>query len=400
MSAARCIHFGDCGGCRSQDVPYADQVVAKQEALQVLLADAWSDAIPVVPSPVVWHYRNKIDPAFAPKQYEERPPKDFVRETVLGYKRTGRWYWPLDIEECLIAPDGMRPLFAALRDWYRAKDLRAYNNKTGEGTLRNLLVREGKRTGERMVVIITTSDAPSLDGFVEAVQGAWPAHSIQHGTCDSRADIAMAENLRVLHGAAHIHDELHLGGLHEARVLRFRISPMSFFQTNTIATEGLYSAVRAWVGEVAPRVLYDLYGGMGGIAFSCSDLVERVESVENVEAATLDGRANAAANGIDNVNFTTAAVEHYLRDLRDGAGLAEGAAVVIDPPRSGMNPKAVRRLMELAPRDILYVSCNPKIFAQEWKVFSEGYTLTEVHGFDLFPHTPHVELVAAMTRKG
>lgn len=396
MSAARCIHFGECGGCHAQDVPYADQVLAKQAALQGLLAGAWNEAIPVVPSPVVWNYRNKIDPAFAPKQYDVPPPKGFEREAVLGFKRKGRWFWPLEVEDCLIAPAGMRELFAGVRAWYRARGLRAFHNKSGEGTLRNLLVREGRRTGERMVVLITTSNAPEPEGFVEAVQAAWPAHSIQHGTCDSRADIALAENLRVLHGAEDIHDELHLNG---GRALRFRISPMSFFQTNTIATEGLYSAVRAWAGERQARVLYDLYGGMGGIAFSCADLVERVESVESVEAATRDGWVNAEANGIGNVNFTTAPVEHYLRDLRDGAGLAEGAAVVVDPPRSGMHPKALRRLVELAPQDLLYVSCNPKVFAQEWETLQQHYTLSDLRGFDLFPHTPHVELVAAMTRR-
>lgn len=409
MTDGICPHFGDCGGCVSQDVAYAAQVAAKQAALEVLLKDAWDGPIAVAPSPVVWHYRNKIDPAFAPMQYEVPPPKGFQREAVLGYKRRGRWFWPLEVEDCLIAPAGMRELFASVRDWYRARGLHAFHAKSGTGTLRNLLVREGKRTGERMAVLITTPGGDPAEGFVEAVQRAWPAHSIQHGTSDSRADVALCEDLRVLHGVSAVREELHIPGLE--RSLAFQISPMSFFQTNTLATEGLYAAVRAWAAALRPSVLYDLYGGMGSIALACADLAGHVVSVESVEAASIDGRANAARNGAPNIHFITEKVEHYLRALRDatlgqaGAGAGDlpgqpmppGAAIVLDPPRAGMHPKAIKRLLELAPANVLYISCNPKIFAQEWTVLRERYTLTGLQGFDLFPHTPHVELVAALT---
>lgn len=394
-----CPHFGDCGGCHSQDVPYPEQVLAKQIALEALFAETWAAPIPVTPSPVLWNYRNKIDPAFSPMQYEVAPPKGFPRETVLGYKRKGRWFWPLEVEDCLIAPEGMRELFASVRQWYRERGLRAFHSKSGEGQLRNLLVREGKHTGERMVVLITTTtgDADPVEGFVEAVQRAWPAHSIQHGTSDSRADVALCDALDVLHGAPSIREELHVPGV--PRPLSFQISPMSFFQTNTLATEGLYAAARNWVAATRPATLYDLYGGMGTIAMACADLVGEVVSVESVEAASIDGRANVAQNGIANVSFHTDKVENYLRLLRDGTGLAENAGVVLDPPRAGMNPKAIRRLLQLAPANLLYISCNPKIFAQELKAFGESYDITSLQGFDLFPHTPHVELIASLTLK-
>lgn len=389
----RCVHFGECGGCHTQDVPYAAQVAAKQAGLEALLADAWNASVPVVPSPVQWHYRNKIDPAFSPKQYEVAPPKDFERECVLGFKKKGRWFWPLETEECLIAPEGMRDLFAAVREWYRARNLRAFNSRTGEGRLRNLLVREGKRSRERMVVLITTPGEDLTEGFVETVQRAWPCESIQWGTSDSKADVSWCDELHVLHGAASIREELHLPG---GRTLAFRISPMSFFQTNTLATENLYGAIRQWIAAAPPRVLYDLYGGMGGIAMSGADLVDRVISVENVEAASVDGRANVARNGVENVTFITEKVEVYLRAARDAGGLEAGAGVVVDPPRAGMHPKAIKRLLELGPARVLYVSCNPKIFVQEWKALSERYRIESAQGFDLFPHTPHVELMVSL----
>lgn len=423
-----CPHFGDCGGCHSQDVPYPDQVLAKQHALEALFAEFWAAPIPVTASPVQWHYRNKIDPAFSPMQYETPPPKGFPRETVLGYKRKGRWFWPLDVEDCLIAPDGMRDLFASVRQWYKERELRAFHSKSGEGQLRNLLVREGRHTGERMVVLITTTTGPGdpTEGFVDAVQRAWPAHSIQHGTSDSRADLALCDALHVLHGAPSIREELHIPGV--PRPLSFQISPMSFFQTNTLATEGLYAAARLWVDDTRPALLYDLYGGMGTIAMACADLVPHVISVESVEAASIDGRANIAQNNLHNITFHTDKVENYLRLLRDAtlnpkfhpgatesgvpdavrvpstaptlpAPMPPNAAMILDPPRAGMNPKAIRRLLQLAPQDLLYISCNPKILAQELTAFTDRYTLTSLQGFDLFPHTPHVELMARLSLK-
>jgi 23S rRNA (uracil1939-C5)-methyltransferase len=389
-----CLHFGECGGCAAQDVPYATQVAAKAEALQELLGFAWPGPVPVTPSPVQWHYRNKVDPGFSPQQYETAPPKGFVRDTVLGYKRRGRWYWPLEVAECRIAPEGLGALLESVRAWYKLQGLRAYDSRTDEGFLRTLLVREGKHTGQRMVVLITSPGALDTAGFVEAVQRVFPAHSIQWGTFSGKADVAAADEVHLLHGAPAITEELHIPTAEGTRRLTFSISPFSFFQTNTLATERLYGALRAWVAECSPTVLYDLYGGAGGIAFSCSDLVEQVWSVESVLSASEDGRANAVANGISNVTFITQPVEHHLRGVLEGEGMPAGSAVIVDPARSGMHPKALKRLTELRPRNLAYVSCNPKVFARELPPLLEAYELTGLQGFDLFPHTPHVELVA------
>ena len=156
------------------------------------------------------------------------------------------------------------------------------------------------------------------------------------------------------------------------RKLDFRISPLSFFQTNPLATENLYGAIRRCVAEIAPPSLYDLYGGGGGIAFSCSDLVERIWSVEEVAPATEDGRHNAEVNGVENVEFITAKTEKYLNAQREQGGLAAGATVILDPPRSALHPKVIKRLLEFLPERIVYVSCNPKLLAREMAVFGEG----------------------------
>ncbi len=395
---ARCPHFGECGGCKSQDIPYDLQVAAKSAALGELFADFWTAPIEVNPSPVLWNYRNKIDPSFSRMRYPEPPPADFIRETVLGYKKKGQWFWPLDISECHIGPEGAGELLCATRQWYQEKDIRAWDERSNEGILRYLLVRDGKRSGEKMVVLITHEGELDCDPFVELAQSVYGATSVYRGFYTERSDVATAERLEVLAGDAHITETLQLADGDGQRNLSFRISPLSFFQTNPLATENLYGAIREHVRALAPPSLYDLYGGAGGIAFSCSDLVEKVWSVEEVIPATEDGRYNAEVNGIDNVEFITAKTETYLVNQRPG-GLAPGATVILDPPRSALHPKALKRLMEFQPENLIYVSCNPKLLARELAVLSEVYDIASLEAFDLFPHTPHVEALAVLKKR-
>ena len=395
-----CIHFGDCGGCRTQDVPYEQQVRDKQTALRELFATHWAGEIAVTPSPIVWHYRNKVDPAFARKRYEEKPPEGFDRETVLGYKKRGQWYWPLDITECRIGPEGLGALMGAVREWARSNQHKAYDDRTGEGVLRGLLVREAKRTGERMAVLITRDGPIDAPGFVRAARDVFGAHSVYRGYYRGLADVSECEELELLDGAEHINERLDVPDGTGMRPLTFRISPMSFFQTNTLAAEKLYGHIRDWVKRVDPARLYDLYGGAGGIAFSCSDLVDFVYSVENVAPASEDGRVNAAANGIGNVTFITDKVKNFLLDrTREMDTFPERTAAVVDPPRAGLHPKALKRLLALRPEHLLYVSCNPKLLAREMPEILKYYRLEEMRAVDLFPHTPHVEALAAFTRE-
>ncbi len=394
-----CMHFGDCGGCKMQDVPYAEQLAHKATLLSALFDAHWSRPIPVEASPAIWHYRNKVDFSFGRKFYPEPPAKGFDRESVLGFKTKNRWYHPLDIEECRIAPQGMGALLNAVRQWMLERNLQAYDTRTKKGFLRVLLVREAKRTSERMVVLITSDGAFDGASFVEAVRAVYPAKSIQRGIFRGFADIAAAEEIEVLHGPETIDECLCLRDDEILRQLHFRISPFSFFQTNTFGTERLYGLIRQWVKAIRPSVLYDLYGGMGGIAFTCSDLAEQIISVETVGVATQDGIYNAERNGVSNVRFLTDTVEHYLKDAVESGDFPSESAVVIDPPRPGLHPKALRRLVELRPANLLYISCKPQVLAQELPALLEAYVLDDLRAVDLFPHTEHVEVLAAFRRK-
>ncbi len=393
-----CPHFGECGGCQSQDVLYPEQVARKQRALEELFREHWNDSISVLPSPVVWHYRNKVDFNFGLRQYPEPPPKDFVRETLLGFTKKGEWYHPIDVETCHIAPEGCDRLLTAVRAWARGRGLRAFDARAGSGLLRALLVREGKRTGERMVALITSEGEWDAGGFTGAVQTSFPSHSIFRGTFSRTARGAFADRMDLVEGVPHIHESMHVPDEGRTRDITFRISPFSFFQTNTLAAEVLYGEIRRWVRETGANVLYDLYGGAGGIAFSCSDLVQVVRSVESEQSATADGVHNAALNGIENVFFSTEPMRHYLRLLAENGGMEPNSVAVVDPPRGGMTPKPLQRLIDCAPPRILYVSCKASVLREELPPLLKAYRLERLWGVDMFPHTSHVEVLASLVR--
>jgi 23S rRNA (uracil-5-)-methyltransferase RumA len=391
-----CKHFGECGGCRSQDVAYDEQLARKSETLAALFADFWRDPIPVEPSPLHWHYRNKVDFAFGRKRYPEPPPPGFVRESVLGFKARGRWFWPLNIDECRIGPEGLTPLLARVRQWMRDQGLQAFDTRSREGFLKILLVRQGVRTHQRMVVLITAEGDLDKASFVDAVRESFPADSVYRGIHRGTADVAAADEIELLDGAPAIHERLEIP---DGPKLTFRISPFSFFQTNTLGTEVLYGLVRDWVRRAAPRTLYDLYGGAGGIAFSCADLVDDVISVEDFAPASEDGRFNATANNIGNVAFVTDKVERYLKPMIENRQDTARAAAIVDPPRSGLHPKALRRLVEARFPNLLYVSCKPTVLKTEMPALLAGYELINLRAVDLFPHTDHVELLASFRRQ-
>lgn len=377
-------------------MPYSEQLVEKERTLRGLFAEFWDAPIPVTPSPAIWHYRNKVDFNFGLKQYPEPPPEGFQRDTVLGFTRKGEWYWPLDIEECGIAPEGVDQLLNAVRGWYKDQGLTAFDSRTKKGFLRTLLVREGKRTGERMVALFTSPGDFDSGGFVDVVQDAFPARSIFRGVYGGVARGTFADEMELLHGDPSIDEVLRVPDGDAERELRFRISPFSFFQTNSLGAEILYGEIRRWLQEIRPSVLYDLYGGSGGIAFSCSDLVDVVRSVENETAATQDGEYNARRNDVDNVFFTTEKMKHYLHQVVASGGMETSSAVVVDPPRGGMTPKPLRRLVVSRPPHILYVSCKASVLAEELSAFQQVYELTDLRAIDLFPHTPHVEVLASL----
>ncbi len=370
----RCVHFGECGGCRLQDLSYAAQLEAKKKKLEEL----FHVSVPLHPSPDTWYYRNKMEFSFGDVY---PPPPEGEDDILLGLKERGKWYRVLNLSECHLLSPEAPALLDAVHAWARTEGLAPYNVRRHVGFLRHLLVREGKNTGERMVLLLTAEGELPRESFVKAVGSAYPATTILHGRHAGRADAALLEEVEVLTGPGTIQDQL-LGK-------SFRISPQSFFQTNTRGAEVLYSLIRDWIAPLQPDRILDLYCGGGAIGILLSDLCKNVLGMEVVEEAVEDARFNSRENGVGNIEFVTGKVEKLMRDWK-----GEVDTVILDPPRAGMHPKALKAVCDMAPPRILYVSCNPKNFARDLESLLVSYEMKRIEGVDLFPHTDHVEAVA------
>jgi 23S rRNA (uracil1939-C5)-methyltransferase len=382
-----CRHFGTCGGCSLQDKAYDVQLVLKKE--KVLAALAGISGLPspsVIAAPDIWNYRNKMEFSFG----DVYPPVE-GKWLKLGMKPRGRWYEILDLQECrLPSPEAVK-LLAAVRAWAEREKVPPYNSHKKEGILRHLVIREAKNRPERMVLLVTTNGLIPKPSFIEAVQGVYPATTILLGSNAKQSDTAVSDSLETLTGTGYITETLYFAD----GAVDYRISPQSFFQTNTKGTEALYGLLRAWTRELpGAGTVLDLYCGGGGIALALAGAARKVVGVELNAAAVADAKANAERNGFKNCEFYCAAVELLLPSLLD----MRPDAVVVDPPRAGLHVKASATLLEMAPPAIFYVSCNPESLARDLKILTAKYAVERLVVVDLFPHTDHVETVARLVR--
>jgi 23S rRNA (uracil1939-C5)-methyltransferase len=380
---APCQHYPACGGCRFQDLAYEAQVEAK--AHQV--ADALSrigrlegfELEPIVPAASIFHYRNKLE-------YSFKATDDGL---VLGFHRAGRWDEILDIERCWLTTDLGNEIRNAVKSWAREQGLTAYDQETHEGYLRHLVVREGRNTGQVLVVLVTAPGELPAETFIETVQRFPQVRSIHWAINDRPAEITNVPS-RLLWGDEAIEEEI-LG-------LRFRVRPNAFLQTNTEMAETLYSLAIQYAALTGEESVYDLYCGTGTIGISMAREALTVWGIEASEESVACAVENAELNGIANTAFFAGEVGADVEELRERAGPPD--VVVVDPPRSGLVGKALARVGALEAPRLVYVSCNPTTLAGNAKelVSEFGYTLERVRPVDMFPHTPHVESVALFTR--
>ncbi len=384
-----CRHFGLCGGCSLQDKPYDVQLGLKEK--KVLAALAGIEGLPtpsIIGSPDQFHYRNKMEFSFG----DVYPPVA-GQWLKLGMKPKGRWYEIFNLEECRLPSPEAAKLVAAVRAWAEHEKVPPYNSHKKEGVLRHLVIREAKNRPERMVLLVTTDGNIPKPSFIEAVQGAYPATTILLGSNKKQSDTAISDSIEVLTGTGYVTETLYFPD----GAVDYRISPQSFFQTNTKGTEALYGLLRAWTRELpATGTVLDLYCGGGGIALSLAGAARKVVGVELNPAAVADAKANAERNGFKNCEFYCSPVELLLPSLLD----MRPEAVVVDPPRAGLHAKAAATLLEMAPPLIFYVSCNPESLGRDLKILGAKYEVERLVVVDLFPHTDHVETVARLVRRG
>ena len=388
------------------DLAYEDQVAKKQERLKEILKDFWSADIPATKTDHPVFFRNKVELGFCRQPIWKEPfdkkakrdktvPLEF--EQTLGFKLKGRWDRAVDIEECYLFDEHLIPLLQAVRTWAKAENLEYYDHRKHTGVLRHIMLRVGKNTGEAIVVLFVTDDIPEKT-FVQAVESVWPEANIMVAVNTGLADTAAPESLRVLKGKDYISEKIILSSPDgkQEREVTFKLSPQSFFQTNTLSAQKMYSRVRALVKEISPKVIYDLYGGAGSLSLSCADLCEKSLCVESVAPAIHNGIENAKINDVKNVQFFCAKVEDFVKqqplERKD-------VLIILDPPRSGMHPKAAKAVAESGVKNILYISCNPVTLAADLKILTQYYDVKDVEAFDFFPHTDHIETLVQLKLK-
>ena len=400
---APCPYFGHCGGCRLQHLRYEAQLSLKTkqvtDCLQRLGGLGAFEMRPILPAPEIYGYRNKMEFTVARADAGERVvPKGRRLEPaagdggpVVGLHEADRYDAVLDIERCLLQSDRMNALLDEARRFIAERHLTVYNQESGEGLLRFLMLREGRGTGEAMINIVTSAPSvPELEPLVGRVQARVPeTSSIVLNVNPKKASVAVGVEEHLLGGRDHIRESL--GGL------TFQVSAGSFFQTNTAQAERLFGLVLDAAALTGEETVLDLYAGTGAISLLLARRCRRVFGIEVAPAAVADAVRNAEINRITNCTFLAGEVRFALPELISRGVSADVA--VCDPPRAGFHPKALAALATLAPGRIVYVSCNPATLARDvGDLARSGYRVEWVQPVDMFPHTPHIEVVAHLTR--
>jgi 23S rRNA (uracil1939-C5)-methyltransferase len=382
---APCAHYPACGGCRFQDLAYDAQLEAKQEQVRDALRriGGLSDPPlePIVPAESEFFYRNKLEYSFT--QTPAGP--------ALGFHKAGRWDEVLDVEKCWLTTELGNAIRNAVRDWAREERLEAYDQANQTGYLRHLVVREGRRTRQALVQLVTAAgERFDRDHFVETLRRFPEVRSIHWAVNETPAEVTNLPTT-LLSGEEAIEEQL-CG-------LRFRVRPNAFLQTNTAMAERLYLIAGEFAGLTGGESVYDLYCGIGTIGLSLASRALTVWGVEASEESVACALENAELNGISNAAFYAGEAADSLAELRERAG--DPDVVIVDPPRAGLSNKAVRRLGRIEAPRIVYVSCNPTTLASNVKELeaSWGYHLERVRPVDMFPHTPHIETVSLLTRR-
>jgi 23S rRNA (uracil1939-C5)-methyltransferase len=361
-------------------LPYERQLEEKQRQVREALERYGGfDSPPVrdiVPAELQWRYRNKLEYSFGETD---------GGELVLGLHKPGRWNEIDDVTEDVLASEEIDAVRNAARAWAREEGLSAWDRRSGVGFLRNLVIREGRRSGQLQARIVTSEG----DFRAEAFAAALGADSVLWTQTGGVAETTRDGETVLLQGEEWIEETL--------SGLRFRISHEAFFQTNTEMAERLYAAAGDAAALTGGERLYDLFCGIGTIGLSMASEARELWGVEIVEQAIVDAERNAALNGISNAHFMTGDVRTEMRPLVGRAGKPD--VVLVDPPRAGLSQKIVRRILETEPQKIVYVSCNPTTLAPNARQLADaGYTLERVTPVDMFPQTPHIEAVALLTR--
>ena len=386
-----CPHFGICGGCAYQNLSYEDQCSLKEEQVKRLLEPVLCKQTEpyefqkIKQSPAKYGYRNKMEFSFG-DEVKDGP-------LSLGMHKRGSFYDIVTVSDCRIVDGDYRAILTATRDYFEQEKIPFYHRLRHEGYLRHLLVRKAARTGEILIALVTTTQMQldlspyvdllcrlSLDGKIVG---------ILHTLNDSVADVVQSDETKILYGQDYFYEEL-LG-------LKFKVTQFSFFQTNSLGAEVLYQTAREFIGDLGQgeKVVFDLYSGTGTIAQMMAPVAKKVVGVEIVEEAVEAARKNAELNGLHNCDFIAGDVLKVLDEITEKPDF-----IILDPPRDGIHPKAVKKIIDYGVKRMVYISCKPTSLARDLVYFLEaGYHVEKVVVCDQFPWTANAETVVLLSNQ-
>jgi len=394
-----CKHFGICGGCKWQHLPYELQLKFKEKQVKDnLLRIGKIDLPPVAPilgADEIYYYRNKLEYTFSNKRWRTREEIDsevsFDRENALGFHIPGLFDKVLDIEECHLQPEPSNTIKNAVREYSQENNLEFFDLREQKGFLRNIIIRNSLDGNVMIIVVFFHEDIEKRKGLMDFLDSRFPQITSLLYIINSKRNDSLADQDPILYkGVDHLIE--HMDGL------KFRIGPKSFAQTNTKQTLRLYQTAKKFAGLTGKEVVYDLYTGTGTIANFVADEASRVVGIEYVEEAVKDAKINSGINNITNTSFFAGDMKDVLSEqFIDANGRPD--VIITDPPRAGMHEDVVKAIIKAGPGKVVYISCNPATQARDILLMSENYEVSMVQPVDMFPHTHHVENIVLLMRK-
>lgn len=381
-----CSHYEICGGCTYQTMKRQTELDMKEQQVKTLLEDvgihveSWEG---ITPSPLETGYRNKCEFSFG-DEVKDGP-------LALGMRKKMSHYEVVTLKDCNIVDADFVTIVQGALVFFQERNVAFYHRMRHDGSLRHLVVRKGKATGEILVHLVTTSEVPfSLEEFKNMIL-ALPLQGeicgVLHSVNDGVADVVRSDEMTILYGRDFFMEKLF--------DLEFKVSAYSFFQTNTEGAEQLYSIVREFAGDVENKMVFDLYCGTGTIGQIMARAgSKKVMGIELVEEAVVAANENAARNGLTNCTFLAGDVQKMVDELTDKPDV-----IIVDPPREGIHPKAIGKIIDFGAPEIVYVSCKPTSLARDLQEFqAAGYEVKRVRLMDMFPRTVHVETVVLLSK--
>jgi len=395
----RCIHFGICGGCKWQHLPYNLQLQYKDRQVRDNLTRIGKIELPEI-NPILgsakqFLYRNKLEYTFSDKRWFTKDEVDsfnkFEKEDALGFHIPGLFDKVLDIKECHLQPEPSNSIKNAVREYAHKNNLQFFDLREQKGFLRNLVIRNSLEGKVMVIAVFFYDDVEKREGLLDFLASEFPQiTSLLYVINSKRNDSLNDQNPILYKGDNHLVEEMD--------GLKFRISPKSFYQTNTKQALELYRIVKNFAGLSGKEIVYDLYTGTGTIANFIAGSAEKVIGIEYVDEAVKDAKINSELNNIRNTFFFAGDMKDVLSEqfLRVNG---KPDIIITDPPRAGMYEDVLKTIAKAAPGKIVYVSCSPSTQARDILLLSEDYRVTGVQPVDMFPHTHHVENVVLLERK-